>query len=559
MKKPVLFFFLCLLAALPGRAQLASLIDSTALRGRLFTDGAALYEIVGDSLYAVNTNDGSQTLLHKLPALPAGATSARWQTPIKTPNGFLITQFFRISGNDQYRLWGYDGTSWDTLLTQYGNAVSQVPLQLGNSYVYDFTSPGFADPALIKTDGSRAGTQVVFRPADHMLSYGSYTMYYGPEYANGPSQLFFEMDFTDTTSVTRIRTRLFLLDNNGLNLIDTNNYSTNYLGVINNEVFYFYRTDTLIPGTTTRGSDLSVRKRNLATGASSIVKALSPDVYYYTGTVFKNRLVMKKMVLPTYDSTLISMDPVTGSEIYLSDTFGGVSFMPRGTQHLYIPARASLSSNELIARRLLISDGLSSVVGQPAYSVNTVAYGLRVNLYPLDMAQSIVCGDEVYFAESYTPGALAAIRAQKLFRLHANGTVDSQVTIGSRGYRPLNFVDVGGTVYYSDGGYVDRRVGGLWKITACNTAAAVAHTAPTPDAAFIYPNPAQTAFTVSLGSHFPEVRLELYEATGRRVRQQPVSDNQSVSVADLPAGLYLYRLLLPGGALLHAGRVSVVQ
>ncbi len=62
----------------------------------------------------------------------------------------------------------------------------------------------------------------------------------------------------------------------------------------------------------------------------------------------------------------------------------------------------------------------------------------------------------------------------------------------------------------------------------------------------IYPNPATSFFTIQGSFAFPAV-LELYDLTGRRVFQQPVTSNrQQVDVDKFANGLYIYRLLSHG-------------
>ncbi|QHJ08481.1 T9SS type A sorting domain-containing protein [Hymenobacter busanensis] len=76
-----------------------------------------------------------------------------------------------------------------------------------------------------------------------------------------------------------------------------------------------------------------------------------------------------------------------------------------------------------------------------------------------------------------------------------------------------------------------------------------------------YPNPARTAFTVPLAlpAAARTAALELREATGRLVRRLPLRPGQreaAVSVAGLPAGLYLCQLRADD-ALLATGKVVV--
>lgn len=74
--------------------------------------------------------------------------------------------------------------------------------------------------------------------------------------------------------------------------------------------------------------------------------------------------------------------------------------------------------------------------------------------------------------------------------------------------------------------------------------------------AVIFPNPATDHLTITWKESQPRLNLEVMDMAGRSVISRMVDKNTTLSIAELPSGLYLYRLS-DNGNIINTGKISL--
>lgn len=565
--------FLCLFAALSGYAQIATLIDSSVIHGKLFSDGATLYEVHNDTLSSVNTTTGSRSMVLQM---PPSANPSYWGNAYNIMGGTAyITTYSAtnaLSANN-YKIWSYTGSGWDTILAPYysWSPVSSVtnlavcPVQIGTDYVYAFTrtdtnSSGAATAyrvAFVKTDGTNAGTQVIFNNTYPNPAVGSYFELIYPIYPyGGTDKSFFYIGHNDydTPSITRVS--LGVIDVNGVRIIDSGRNIIRLLGAVGNDVVYAQGLQTV--GT------YAINRYNVSTQVTTNLVPSTTSIYG-PGVGFKNKFICSKTIYsPTGPTTysLLSIDPTTGAETILVDTLSSsfqevdISESLLSKSHLFIPTGSSSAGIYMHKTPFLfLSDGITHMNRPSVYFPRSLGQnGFGFGRSKFEISNGGLCNDEIYFSKGY----ITIIR-QKLFKLTGANTADSQFNCAF----PVNFVKVNGETYFlARYTYPDSTISYtrfLWKITSCSEPAAVSNPQIAAAQATVYPNPAQTEITISLPGTNTSATLALYDATGRLVLSQIVKQQQAVSIHSLPNGLYIYHLTAPNGLPLGSNRLSILH
>ena len=72
----------------------------------------------------------------------------------------------------------------------------------------------------------------------------------------------------------------------------------------------------------------------------------------------------------------------------------------------------------------------------------------------------------------------------------------------------------------------------------------------------IFPVPASENLTFSWEDSFPQLSLELFDLTGKRVISRNIDNRESIGVGQLSTGVYLYKLS-DNKQLIHSGKISI--
>jgi hypothetical protein len=71
-----------------------------------------------------------------------------------------------------------------------------------------------------------------------------------------------------------------------------------------------------------------------------------------------------------------------------------------------------------------------------------------------------------------------------------------------------------------------------------------------------YPNPSSTDFTVSISGYDHNYQLTIFDQLGRPLRNEGVQSGiNTISIANMPAGIYNVQLMDQNGVLLENGRI----
>lgn len=546
MKKIVLPALLCVLASPTAlHAQLATKASAPTVNnyGKLFTDGTGLYEVSNDTLNAISTSTGARTFMSKLPGAPGGTGIVRWAKPfaVKTPTGFIIAQDVFTTGRTTY-VWAGTGTgAWDTIVVVPGTYSPDEPYRLGSKYAIAVANNG---GQLLRTDGTRAGTSVVMQLPSGIQAY-----------RRGSNRLFFwttpGAGFPSTYTQ-----RIYTVDDNSAQVIDSSSNVTLPLATIGNDLYYEYKHQVNTGGTMVSTTH-NLKKWTAATNTSAnLTGGLNPLSYFVTGTVFKGNIIASKVDSGHNAQDLVSIDPATGAQTYLTANPASaqypsynLNYSGAGTAHLYTLADSIGKSTTWV------TDGATMAGTKKIYNAAT---GVSFFIYQPERFgpfQAAICGDEVYGGQYRASGTFD----MQLFSLNAAGTLAEQDlntgVIG--GSDPNYFVKVGNEIFFTTQ-QTSNTTGprDLYKISACaGTTSIQAHQQSGQDVA-LYPNPAAERLTIRITG---EAQLELYDATGRKVLSETAKDGQSFSVAAFPAGLYLYRITSGAQGLLKAGSISIAH
>jgi hypothetical protein len=71
----------------------------------------------------------------------------------------------------------------------------------------------------------------------------------------------------------------------------------------------------------------------------------------------------------------------------------------------------------------------------------------------------------------------------------------------------------------------------------------------------VYPNPANNFINIKFNSPAADLKLELFDITGRMVLTTDLSGNQKINIGHLEDGLYIYRLNQEG--IVKSGKILV--
>jgi hypothetical protein len=544
MKKAVLPALLCLAVSPVLHAQLATKVSAPSVNnyGKLFTDGAALYEISNDTLNSVSTATGARTMISKLPGAPGGAGTVRWASPfaVKTPTGFIIAQEVFNGGRTTYVWAGTGSSAWDTLTVVRSTYFPSEPYRLGNKYAFTIPTNG---GQLLRTDGTRTGTTVVMQ-----LPSGSQT------YRSGANKLFFASSSPAGAPSTYTQ-RIYAVDDNSVQAIDSSSNLMLPLATIGSDLYYEYKHQVNTGGTNVSTTH-SIRKWTASTSSSTtLVSGLSALSTFVTATAFNGKIIASKIDSGHHAEDLVSIDPATGTQTYLTNN-PAAAFYPNydlnvsgaGTAHLYLLADSGGKS------ATWVTDGATPAGTKKLYQSPTGAAFYIYQPGRFGPYQAAICGDNVYGGQYRTSGTFD----MQLFSLNAAGGLSEQdINTGViGGSDPNYFVKVGSEVLFTTQQTSSTNSPhDLYKITACASTTAVRGNELQQELV-VYPNPATDQITLRVHG---TARLELYDAMGRSVMAENITGGLAFSVAQLPAGLYLYRVTASSGALLHTDRLIIAH
>ena len=542
-KTTTLTLLTCLFCAAGTFAQLATKVSSLYNYGTLFTDGTVMYEIKTDSLFSLDAGTGSRTLLYKLPPPPAGNFITKWGVSIsvKTPAGFMLDQHLQDIDHGYAlttRVWTNTGSGWDTITVGTKSILFGSPLQLGSKYSLLVLTTGNLQQ-LLRTDFTKAGTAIAMTSLDGISS---------GDFRRGTDRIY----FSTLGNSTGLNFKEYMMDDASLQIIDSGNTVCRTLGTIGNDAFYERQQVTI------SSSDQSIRKWSAATSSYSV---LVPNIPYSTefneGIAFNGHIVVAKTDSGYHGQSLVSIDPVTGTQTYLTSVTNPHTYFPlyflsnsgAGSDHLFIYGGDTTGIYFNV-----LTDGLTAAGTQKVASSQLLfTHGART-----DPSQSAICSDDAFGKQGILTGN------QQLYHLDAAGTVTSQNlnTATGLGSNPDNFVHVGSNIFFtawgSGSGTSPNYINDLWEITGCSSANGIMSPAPPASAALLYPNPANSEFTISFQKNLTNVTLEIYDALGRKAMASTIQDGQAIPVSSLVNGIYYCRLS-SNGNLIGTSRLSILH
>ena len=530
-------------AASSSFAQLATKVSSSYHYGKLFTDETVLYEIKSDTLFSLDNSTGSRTFLYKLPAPPAGNFVVKWGTSIsvKTPAGFMLDQQMQDIDHgytETTRIWTNTGSGWDSITVGTRSVVYGSPILLGSKYSMIVLTTGNVQQ-LLRTDFTKAGTSIVMTSSTGITT---------GDFRRGIDRVFFSSLGNGTT----VNSNEYMMDDASLQIIDSANIVCRTLAAIGNDVFY----DRLQASTTS--SDQSIRKWSASTGSWSVLIPNIPfSADFNDGAAFNGRIVAAKTDSGKHAQGLVSIDPATGTQTYLTSVSSPAASFPiyyfkyssPGSAHMYIYGADSPGVNFNIVTDGATAAGTQKVVGANLF----FTYGAKI-----DPSQSAICSDDAY-------GKLGIVNGnQQLYHIDATGTVTHQDlnTATGLGSNPDNFVHVGGNIFFtawgSGSGTTPNYINDLWEITSCSSANSVASVGSSASVTLVYPNPANSQVTISFEKNITNATLEIYDALGRKAFLTTIRDGQTIPVSQLVNGIYYCRLS-SNGNLIGTSRLSIIH
>jgi hypothetical protein len=526
-------------------AQLATKVSASSVNnyGKLFTNGTGLYEVSNDTLNSISTTTGARTFISKLPGAPGGTGIVRWAKPfaVKTLTGFIIAQDVFTTGRTTYVWAGTGSGSWDTIVVVPGTASPGEPYRLGSKYAMAVSNGG---GQLLRTDGTRAGTNVIASVSGIQ------------SYRRGSNRLFFwttpGAGFPSTYTQ-----RIYAVDDNNIQVLDSSSNVTLPLAVMGNDLYYEYKHQVNTGGTTVATTH-SLKKWTAATNSLSVLATgLNPLSYFVTGTAFNGHIIASKVDSGHHAEDLVVIDPVTGAQTYLTSNPASafyptynLNYSGAGTSHLYILSDSSAKSSTWV------TDGSSTSGNRKLYQAPVGISFFISQPEQFGPFQAAICGDDLYGGQYRATGTFD----KQIFSLNASGALGEQDlntgVIG--GSDPDYFVHVGNEIFFTTQQTSSTNSPrDLYKISACASTTSVPTLRSTSSESFLYPNPA--ADNISIQLQEPVGRLDLYDATGRRVLCSHAEQGQTWHVSALPAGMYLYRITTATGTLIKADRIIIAH